>query len=68
VAWDIRSIEGAINFPIKELTSQEIPMGMSFMMLLILGGGVILVLAIVVGIVAMALSSGGKDRDRDDRR
>ena len=43
-------------------------MGMSFMMLLVLGGAVILFLAIVGGVVAMALSVGGKDPDREDRR
>ncbi len=43
-------------------------MGMSFMMLLILGGVVILFIAIVGGITAMALTGSSKDRDRDDRR
>lgn len=43
-------------------------MGMSFMMLLILGGGLILFLGIVGGVLAMVFSGSGKDRDRDDRR
>ncbi len=43
-------------------------MGMSFMLLLILGGAVILVMGIVGGVVAMALSRSSKERDQDDRR
>ena len=43
-------------------------MGMSFMLLLILGGAVILVMGIVGGVVAMALSRSSKEQDRDDRR
>ena len=46
----------------------EEPMGMSFMLLLILGGAVILVMGIVGGVVAMALSRSSKERDQDDRR
>jgi fucose permease len=46
----------------------EESMGMSFMMLLILGGAVILFMAIVGGVLAMAMSGSSKDRDRDDRR
>ena len=42
-------------------------MGMSFMMLLILGGAAILVLDIVGGVVAVAMSGSSKDRERDDR-
>ena len=43
-------------------------MGMSFMLLLILGGAVILVMGIVGGVVAMALSRSSKELDQDDRR
>ena len=43
-------------------------MGMSFMLLLILGGVLILIIAIVGGVVAMALSGSSKDRERDDKR
>ena len=43
-------------------------MGMSFMMLLILGGVAILVVGVVVLAVALAVASGGKDRERDDKR
>jgi fructose-specific phosphotransferase system IIC component len=41
-------------------------MGMSFMLLLVLGGGLILLIAVVVGIVAIV--AGSKDRERDDKR
>jgi hypothetical protein len=53
---------------VQEATKGDDAMGMSFMMLLILGGGLILFLAIVGGVVAMAMSGNSKDRDRDDRR
>ena len=41
---------------------------MSFMLLLILGGAVILIMGIVGGVVAMALSRSSKEWDQDDRR
>ena len=43
-------------------------MGMSFMLLLILGGAVILILGIVGGVVVMALTRSSKERDQEDRR
>ena len=44
-------------------------MGMSFMMLLILGGLAIVVFGVIIAIVAVAAMAGsGKDRERDDKR
>ena len=43
-------------------------MGMSFMMLLILGGVVVVVAAIVVAVLAFALSGSGRDRERDEHK
>jgi hypothetical protein len=44
-------------------------MGMSFMLLLILGGVAVLVVGIILAIViGVSMAGGGKDRERDDRR